>query len=68
VLFVTWFAGGLRAIDIANPYLPKEVGFYVPLPGKDQTTVKSNDVFRCEDGLLYLVDRLEGLEILESQV
>lgn len=68
LLFVTWFAGGLRAIDIANPYVPKEVGYYVPLPGKGQNTVKSNDVFRCENGLLYLVDRLEGLEILESQL
>ncbi|MEJ0068087.1 MAG: hypothetical protein WDO24_04455 [Pseudomonadota bacterium] len=26
VLFVTWFAGGLRAVDISDPYAPKEVG------------------------------------------
>ncbi|MBI2991548.1 MAG: hypothetical protein HYY47_05355, partial [Deltaproteobacteria bacterium] len=23
-LYVTWFSGGLRAVDISNPYLPKE--------------------------------------------
>src|SRR5215467_11173779 len=31
-------------------------------------TVKSNDVFRADNGLLYLIDRLDGLEILESEV
>jgi hypothetical protein len=67
-LYVTWFSGGLRALDISNPYSPKEVGYYVPRPGKGQQTVKSNDVFRDNNGLLYLVDRYEGLEILESQV
>jgi hypothetical protein len=68
ILYVTWFAGGLRALDISNPYVPKEVGYYVPLPGKGQSTVKSNDVFRSADGLMYLIDRLNGLEILESEL
>jgi hypothetical protein len=67
-LYVTWFSGGLRALDISNPYSPKEVGYYVPQPGKGQKTVKSNDVFRSDNGLLYLMDRYDGLEILESQV
>jgi hypothetical protein len=31
-------------------------------------TVKSNDVFHGKDGLLFLIDRLNGLEILESQI
>ncbi|HTN70643.1 MAG TPA: hypothetical protein VMO00_06095, partial [Methylomirabilota bacterium] len=68
ILYVTWFSGGLRAVDISNPYSPKEVGYYVPQPGKGQKTVKSNDVFRSEGGLLYLMDRYDGLEILESHV
>jgi hypothetical protein len=67
-LYVTWFAGGLRALDISNPYMPKEIGYYVPSPGKGQSTVKSNDVFRAENGLLYLIDRLNGLEILEGEL
>ena len=62
-----WF-GGLRAVDVSNPYQPEEVGYYLPLPGKNQNTVQSNDVFRSADGLLYLIDRYDGLEILESQV
>ncbi|MEE8076537.1 MAG: hypothetical protein V3T60_13035, partial [Candidatus Binatia bacterium] len=42
ILYVTWFAGGLRAIDFSNPYRPTEVGTYIPLPGKGQKSVQSN--------------------------
>src|SRR6058998_1592467 len=67
-LYVIWFGGGLRAIDFSNPYIPKEVGFHILLPGKGQKVVMSNDVFHDQDGKLYLVDRYDGLEILESQI
>jgi hypothetical protein len=67
-MFVTWFSGGLRVVDIGNPYSLQEIGYYVPNPGRGQKTVKSNDVYRAENGLLYLIDRLDGLEILESEV
>ncbi|HYY23887.1 MAG TPA: hypothetical protein VE689_00265, partial [Candidatus Udaeobacter sp.] len=67
-LYVTWFGGGLRAVDFSNPYIPKEVGYYIPLPGKGQKVVMSNDVFHDKDGKLYLIDRYDGFEILESQV
>jgi hypothetical protein len=67
-MFVTWFSGGLRVVDISNPYLPTEIGYYVPEPGRGQKTVKSNDIFRADNGLLYLIDRLDGLEILESEL
>jgi hypothetical protein len=48
--------------------VPTEIGYYVPLPGKGQKIVMSNDVFRRDDGLLFLVDRYDGLEILESEL
>jgi hypothetical protein len=67
-LYVTWFGGGLRAVDFSNPYMPKEVGYYIPNPGKDQKVVMSNDVFHDKDGKLYLIDRYDGLEILEPQI
>jgi hypothetical protein len=67
-LYVTWFGGGLRAVDFSNPYIPKEVGYYIPVPGKGQKVVMSNDVFHDKDGKLYLMDRYDGLEILEPQV
>jgi hypothetical protein len=67
-MFVTWFSGGLRVVDISNPYSLSEIGYYVPKPGRGQKTVKSNDIYRADNGLLYLIDRLDGLEILESEV
>ena len=67
-LYVTWFGGGLRAVDFSNPYIPKEVGYYIPNPGKGQKAVMSNDVFHDKDGKLYLIDRYDGLEILEPQL
>ncbi len=65
ILCLTWFAGGMRVLDITNPYRPEEVGHFVPEPGKGQTMVQSNDVFMDADGLIYLLDRFDGLDILE---
>ena len=66
ILFVTWFAGGLRAVDISDPYNPTEIGHYDPKPGTGHKIVQSNDVFYDRrDGLIYLYDRLGGLDILE---
>ena len=68
VLYVTWFGGGLRGVDFSNPYQPAEIGYYVPEPRQGQKAVMSNDVFRRDDGLLFLIDRYNGFEILEAQI
>ncbi len=66
LVYNTWFAGGLRIVDVADPYLPKEVGYYIPEPGKGFDVPSSNDVDVVdESGLIYLMDRLNGLDILE---
>ena len=66
IILVTWFAGGLRAVDISNPYRPEEVAFFMPSPGAGQKIVQSNDVFVDKGrGLVFLIDRLNGLDILE---
>ncbi|MGH7828656.1 MAG: sigma-70 domain-containing protein [Candidatus Binatia bacterium] len=65
LVYVTWFRGGLRIVDIADPAKPKEAGCFIPTPGKGQKTVQSNDVFVDDRGMIYLVDRLNGLDILE---
>jgi hypothetical protein len=65
-IFVTWFAGGLRAVTIDDPYAPREIGHYQPKPGRGEKIVQSNDVFLDKrNGLIYLLDRLNGLDILE---
>jgi hypothetical protein len=68
IVLGTFFNGGLRAYDIANPYQPKEVGVFVPpAPPRAPTgTIQLNDVFVDEREIVYTVDRhIGGLYILE---
>lgn len=65
IIPVTWFSAGLRFIDISDPYQPKEAGSFIPDPCGGQKVVQSNDVFVDEKGLVYLIDRHSGLDILE---
>ena len=54
----------MRVIDISNPYRPQEAGHYIPQPGQGARFAQSNDVFVDERGLIYLIDRVNGLDIL----
>jgi hypothetical protein len=68
IVLGTFFNGGLRAYDIANPYQPKEVGIFMPPgpAGAPTGTIQMNDVFVDERGIVYTVDRhVGGLYILE---
>lgn len=65
-LFCTWFSGGLRMLDIADPSAPTEIGWYIPEPPPGQAAPQSNDVTVDERGLVYLLDRNRGLDILEA--
>ena len=65
LVYVAWFRGGLRIVDIRDPSQPEEVGYFIHVPGKDAPTVQSNDVFVDPRGRIYLLDRFAGLEILE---
>ena len=66
VIPYAWFAQGLRLVDYADPFAPKEVGHYVPdaAPGADRAS--SNDVTIDSRGLIYLVDRVNGVDIIET--
>jgi hypothetical protein len=65
LVYVAWFRGGLRIVDIRDPIQPEEIGYFIPPPGRDAPTVQSNDVFVDGRGRIYLFDRFEGLDILE---
>jgi len=66
LIYAAWFSAGLRIINIANPYRPVEVGYFIPDP-KGQGMVQTNDVFVDDRGLIYIIDRLEGgLDILNG--
>lgn len=64
LVYATWFAGGLRVLDLADPKLPVEVAHFMPQPGPGGPA-QSNDVDVDEDGLIYLLDRNNGFDILE---
>ena len=65
LVYVTWFSGGLRIVDVADPLLPREVGHFIPEPTGGNASPQSNDVDVDKRGLIYLLDRNQGLDILE---
>ena len=68
VIPFAWFAQGLRLVDIADPFRPKDVGHYVPDAQPGAPLPSSNDVTIDDRGLIYLVDRVGGVDIIETNV
>jgi hypothetical protein len=80
IAFITYFNAGVRAVDVRNPYAPKEVGYFIPsiteatdkrcikVDGQDRckTAIQSNNVEADDRGYIYVVDRANtGMHILE---
>jgi len=53
-------------VDIADPYNPREVGYYTPDAPAGSTFPSSNDVTIDGRGLIYLIDRVHGVDIIET--
>jgi hypothetical protein len=65
LVFAVWFSAGLRVVDIADPSAPREIGYFIPEPAGGRPAPQSNDVVLDERGLIYMVDRHVGFDILE---
>ena len=65
LVFAVWFSAGLRVIDLADPSSPREVGFFIPEPAGGRPAPQSNDVVLDQRGLIYVVDRHVGFDVLE---
>jgi hypothetical protein len=78
--FIAFFNAGVRALDIRDPYHPKEVGYFIPsitdktdkrcvtIDGKDRckVAIQTNNVETDDRGYIYIVDRANtGMHILE---
>jgi hypothetical protein len=64
----TFFNAGVRAYDLADPFDPREVGYFVPEapPLSRAGAIQLNDVYVDERRIVYTVDRFAGgLYILE---
>ncbi len=73
LVFVSWFNAGVRAIDIREPFSPREAGFFIPRTtaktdprpegcklGVDNpcdVVIQTNNVEVDERGLVFIVDR-----------
>jgi len=80
MIFVSWFNAGVRAIDIRDPFSPKEAGYFIPATTSDtdqrcttingqeicKVVIQTNNVEVDDRGYIYIVDRANtGLHILE---
>ena len=71
IVFVSWFNAGVRAIDIREPYSPKEVGYFIPTTNSNtfanggKFVIQTNNVEVDDRGYIYIVDRAgSGMHIL----
>jgi hypothetical protein len=78
--FITFFNAGVRAVDVRDPYQPKEVGYFIPAiteatdkrcirgsnPPQCKVAIQTNNVETDDRGYIYIVDRANtGLHVLE---
>lgn len=64
LVFASWFAGGMRVIDLADPETPNEVGYFIPQPRPGHVAPQSNDVDVDPRGVVAVLDRDCGLDFL----
>ena len=60
LVFVNWLGHGVRAIDISNPFNPREVGHARPVPWGEIMTYPD-----IHNGLIYVGDNHTGLHVLK---
>jgi hypothetical protein len=53
-------------VDFADPFNPKEVGYYESAAPEGFDRASSNDVTLDERGLIYMIDRQNGVDIIET--
>jgi hypothetical protein len=52
-------------VDVADPMAPQEIAWFIPEPAAGRVAPQTNDVDVDARGLVYIVDRYAGFDILE---
>lgn len=64
IMFIAHFNAGVRALDVRDPYRPREIAYYVPAGGG--RTISTNNVEVDDRGYIYIVDRHGlGMHVLQ---
>lgn len=80
VVFLAYFNAGIRAVDVRNPWSPRELGYYIPRVNENteercvttdgvetcKTAIQTNNLEVDDRGYIYAVDRANsGMHIVE---
>jgi hypothetical protein len=67
----TFFSAGMRAYDIRDPFVPREIANYAPgtPAGSPMASAQTNDVLVDDRGIVHAVERhCGGLYVPETSV
>ena len=78
-IYATYFSAGVRVYDISDPYLPREIAYYLPPDPKKWTWQRpggfggelratSEDILVDKRVYIYVTDMQQGLHILRCTV
>jgi hypothetical protein len=69
LLFVSWYASGLRVFDISDPLRPKEVAYYNPPVGDGATRTHDWSTtyprYQPETGYIWFGSKVNGFNVVE---
>jgi hypothetical protein len=59
-IFLAYFNGGLRVVDVSDAANPREIAYFVPEAPQGRASIQFNDLLVGPDNLIYVSDRFGG--------
>ena len=71
LMFMTWFNAGLRVYDTSDPYVPREIAWFLPDDPQERRgllpktlVTQSEDVLVDARGYIFMTDKNHGLHVM----